>query len=179
MLRVLGIFAGVVAVAIAAVLIYATTRPDSFRVQRTATIQAPPERIYPLIEDFRNWRSWSPYEKLDPGMKRSVAGADRGKGATYAWNGNNNVGEGRMEITDAAHPRKVTIKLDFIRPFEGHNTAEFTLDPRGDTTDVTWAMYGPATYLTKLMSVFVNFDTMIGRDFETGLASMKTVAEKP
>ena len=110
-------------------------------------------------------------------MKRTLSGAPTGKGAIYEWSGNKDVGKGRMEITDAVPPSKVLIKLDFIEPFEGHNTAQFDLQSRGELTDVTWALYGPSPFITKLMGVFFDMDTMIGRDFETGLANLKAVAE--
>ena len=163
-------------VAIVALLAYAATRPDTLRVERTVRIQAPPERIHPLISDFHKWASWSPYEKLDPAMKRTHSGAASGKGAVYEWDGNNQVGQGRMEILETA-PSRITIQLDFIRPFEGHNIAEFALEPGGGSTNVAWVMHGPTGYLGKLMGVFVNMDTMIGRDFETGLANLKSLAE--
>ena len=167
-----------IAVLIAAVLIYATTRPDTFSVQRTETIKAPPDKIFPLINDFHSWPSWSPWEKLDPAMQRTHSGATAGQGATYAWVGNSKVGEGRMEILASAPSSKISIKLDFIKPFEGHNTADFTLQPQGDSTQVTWVMYGPAPYVTKLMGVFVSMDKLIGKDFEAGLANLKSAAEK-
>jgi uncharacterized protein YndB with AHSA1/START domain len=178
MLKIVGIVAGVVMVLVAGVLVYATTRPDAFRIERMASIKAPPDRIFALINDFRSWRSWSPYEKLDPNMKRSLSGAPSGKGAVYAWESEGKAGAGRMEITDAAPPSKVAIKLDFTKPFEAHNWAEFTLDPEGDTTTVTWAMHGPSPYIAKVMGIFVDMDHMIGRDFETGLANLKALAEK-
>jgi hypothetical protein len=168
----------VIVVLIAAVLLYATTRPDSFSVQRTATIKAPPEKVFALINDFHNWPVWSPWEKLDPAMQRTHSGANAGKGAVYAWLGNSDVGEGRMEIVESAAPSKVDIKLDFIKPFESSNTTLFTLQPQGGSTQVTWQMQGPAPYITKLMTVFVSMDAMIGKDFEAGLANLKTVAEK-
>jgi len=167
-----------IAVLIAAVLIYATTRPDTFSVQRTETIKAPPDKIFPLINDFHSWPSWSPWEKLDPAMQRTHSGATAGQGAAYAWVGNSKVGEGRMEILASAPSSKISIKLDFIKPFEGHNTADFTLQPQGDSTQVTWVMYGPAPYVTKLMGVFVSMDKLIGKDFEAGLANLKSAAEK-
>jgi uncharacterized protein YndB with AHSA1/START domain len=172
------VIAIVVIAAVGAVLAYATTRPDSFTVQRTATIKAPPDKIFALINDFHSWPAWSPWEKLDPAMQRTHGGAAQGKGATYAWVGNSKVGEGRMEILESTPPSKVSIKLDFIKPFEGHNTADFTLQPQGDSTQVTWVMYGPAPYITKLMGIFVSMDEMIGKDFEEGLGNLKTVAEK-
>jgi hypothetical protein len=167
----------VVAIAIAIVLILAVTKPNVFRVQRATTIQAPLEKIFALINDFHRWRSWSPYENRDPAMQRGFAGADKGKGAIYTWDGNNNVGSGRMEIVDSSAPSKIVIKLDFIKPFEGHNTAEFTMLPHGDATNVTWTMYGPASFMSKLMQVFINLDRMIGKDFEIGLANLKRLAE--
>jgi uncharacterized protein YndB with AHSA1/START domain len=166
------------AVLIAAVLGLAVTKPDTFRIQRAVTIKAPPEKIFAVINDFHNWTSWSPWEKLDPAMKRTHSGAASGKGAIYEWQGNSKVGEGRMEILDTTAPSKIAIKLDFIKPFEGHNTAEYTLVPQGEMTNVTWAMYGPTPFISKLMQVFISFDKMIGKDFEEGLANLKAVAEK-
>jgi uncharacterized protein YndB with AHSA1/START domain len=168
----------VVVVLIAGVLVFATTRPDAFRVERSISIKAPPEKIFPYFDDFNRWAAWSPWEKLDPLMKRSFSGAPSGKGAVYAWEGNGKVGAGRMEIIDSAAPTKLAIKLDFLKPFEGHNTAEYTLVPAGDSTQVTWAMFGPAPYISKLMGIFVSMDSMIGKDFETGLANLKAAAEK-
>lgn len=163
---------------IALVLVYAATRPDTFRVERTARIAAPAAKIFPLINDFHRWGEWSPYEKLDPAMKRSFGGAPAGQGATYAWEGNDKAGAGRMEIAESTPPSKVAIKLDFIKPFEGHNIAEFTLAPQGEATQVTWAMHGPSPYVAKLMGIFFDMDQMIGKDFETGLANLKTATEK-
>ena len=168
----------VIAVLIAAVLVFAATRPDNFRVERSVTIKAPPEKIYPYFDDFNRWAVWSPWEKLDPVMKRTFSGPPTGAGAVYAWQGNSKVGEGRMEILESSPSSKLLIKLDFIKPFEGHNTAEYTLVPSGDTTQVTWAMYGPAPFVSKLMGVFVSMDSMIGKDFEAGLANLKAAAEK-
>src|SRR5262249_8521746 len=129
------------------------------------------------ITDLKGWSAWSPYEKKDPAMKRTLSGAAAGKGAIYEWDGNKDVGKGRMEITDATPSSKVLIKLDFIAPIEGHNTAEFDLQGKGDTTDVTWAIYGPSPFFHKVMSVFFNMDKMIGGDFETGLANLKAAVE--
>lgn len=167
-----------IVVLIAGLLIFAAMKPDTFRVERSAIIKAPPERIFPLINDFRRWGAWSPWEKMDPAMTRTHSGAASGKGSVYAWEGNDKVGKGRMEIVESSPPSKVTIKLDFLQPFEAHNTAEFTLEGRGDTTNVTWAMYGPSPYVTKLMTVFFSMDSMVGKDFEAGLANLKAAAEK-
>ena len=166
------------AVLIAAVLVFAATRPDTFRVQRSTTIKAQPEKIFRLVNDLHQWAAWSPYEKKDPAMNRTFTGSPSGKGATYEWDGNKNVGKGRMEIIDSVSPFKIEIKLDFIRPFEGHNIAEFTFAPRGDSTDVTWAMYGPAPFLSKLIGLFINMDSMIGNDFAAGLSNLKNLSEK-
>ena len=162
---------------IVGILVVAATKPDDFRVQRTTTINAPAEKIAPLINDFHAWSSWSPFERLDPEMKRTYSGADRGKGAVYQWDGNSQAGAGRMEIIDSS-PSKVGIQLDFNRPFESHNVAEFTLEPRGTSTDVTWAMHGPNLFIGKVMSVFMSMDRMVGSDFETGLRNLKALAEK-
>ena len=154
------------------------TKPDSFSVQRAISIKAPAEKIFPLINDFHQWVAWSPYENKDPAMKRTYSGAESGKGAVYAWDGNNNVGSGRMEILDTSVPSKIVIKLDFFKPFEGHNTAEFTMLPQGDATNLTWVMHGPAVFMSKVMQVFMNLDKMIGKDFEAGLANLKKLTEK-
>jgi Polyketide cyclase / dehydrase and lipid transport len=168
----------VVVVLLLAVLAYAATRPDTFRVQRSTTIKAAPEKIFALIDDFHRWAAWSPYEQLDPAMQRTFSGADSGKGAVYAWESQGKAGSGRMEITNISTASRVTIQLDFLKPFEGHNIAEFTLQPRDGAIDVTWAMYGPSPYVAKIMGLVFNMDKMIGKDFETGLENMKAVAEK-
>jgi carbon monoxide dehydrogenase subunit G len=178
MLKTIALFIVVpLVVAVAAVLIFAATKPDTMHFQRSASIKAPPEKIFALINDFRKWGAWSPYEHKDPAMKRTYSGASAGKGAVYEWDGDKNVGRGRMEITDVSEPSKVKIKLDFFKPFEAHNTAEFTLEPKGDSTTVTWAMYGPCPFIGKVMSVFVDMDRMVGKDFEIGLASLKGATE--
>jgi hypothetical protein len=177
MFEIIAIIAVILALAIAAVLILALRKPDTFSVSRAAQVKAPPEKIFALISDFQQWRAWSPYEDRDPNLQRSYSGAASGKGAIYQWNGNKNVGSGRMEILDAPAPRRVAIKLDFLKPFEAHNTAEFTLLPQGDTTQVTWLMHGPAPFMAKLMHVFINMDSMVGKDFATGLANIKRIAE--
>ena len=168
----------IVAVLLAGILIFAATRPDTFRVQRSTSIKAPPERIFPLINDLQRWGAWSPYEKRDPAMKRTFGATTAGKGAVYEWDGDKNVGQGRMEISDTSPPSKVTIRLDFLRPFEAHNMVEFTLAAKGDYTDVTWAMQGPVPYPAKVIHVFFDMDSMVGKDFETGLANLKSISEK-
>lgn len=160
------------------VLAYAATRPDSFRVQRAVVIHAPPATIMALISDFHQWTVWSPWEKLDPAMTRTYGGAPKDMGSIYAWSGNSKVGAGRMEITGMNAASNVTIKLDFLEPFESHNITEFVLEPHGDTTTVTWAMYGPSSYTTKLMGLVSSMDSMIGGDFERGLSNLKAAAEQ-
>jgi uncharacterized protein YndB with AHSA1/START domain len=177
MFEIIAIIAAVLALAVAAVLIIAARKPDTFQVERATSIKAPPEKIFPLINDFHQWQSWSPYEVKDPDMQRTFSGAASGKGAVYAWNGNKNVGSGRMEILDAPPQRKVVIKLDFFTPFEGHNTAEFTMQPVGDSTNVTWLMHGPCPFMMKVMHVFMNMDNMVGKDFAIGLANLKRITE--
>ncbi len=182
MFEIVAIIAVVLAIAIGVVLILAATKPDTFSVRRATTVNAPPERIFALIHDFHQWGTWSPYENKDPAMQRTYSGSARGRGAIYAWDGNNKVGSGRMEILDTSAPSKILIKLDFFKPFEGHNTAEFTMLPQGDaanmTTNVTWLMHGPAPFMSRLMQVFMNMDNMIGKDFEIGLAKLKRLTEK-
>jgi len=156
----------------------AAMKPDTFTVKRVVSIKAPPEKIAALVTDFHQWGNWSPWEHLDPNMKRTFSGAPNGKGAIYEWEGNKQVGKGRMEIMDASTPAKTVIKLDFLQPFESHNTTEFTLVAQGDVTQVSWDMAGPMPFLSKIMSVFASMDSMIGKDFEKGLANMKASAEK-
>ncbi|MBX9826385.1 MAG: SRPBCC family protein [Xanthobacteraceae bacterium] len=177
-MKLVAIIFGVFLLAVGGVLAYAATRPDVFQVRRTASIKAPPEKIFPLINDFKSWTAWSPYEKKDPAMKRTYGATASGKGATYAWEGDKNVGSGSMEIMDAPAPSRVTIKLDFTRPFQAHNIADFTLQPVEGGTNVTWSMSGPTPFFGKILHVFVDVDKMVGRDFEAGLANLKSVAEK-
>ena len=165
------------AVAIAGILILAAMKPDIFVVQRSTLINAPAEKVFLLINDYKNWGSWSPYENIDPAMKRSFSGAPSGKGSVYEWTGNKDIGHGRMEITDTAQPSRVTIKLDFFSPFEAHNIAEFTMKPEGSATKVTWVMRGPLPYMAKVMHTVFSMDKMVGGQFAEGLANMKAVAE--
>jgi Polyketide cyclase / dehydrase and lipid transport len=179
MFEILAIIAVVLAIAIAVVLILAATKPDTFTVQRAAVVKAPPEKIFPLINDFHQWGTWSPWEGKDPGMKRNYSGAASDRGAVYAWDGNKNVGSGRMEILDTSSPSKIVINLDFFKPFEAHNTAEFTMLPQGDgATNISWVMHGPAPFVSKMMKVFMNIDKMVGKDFEIGLSNLKKLTEK-
>ncbi len=175
MLKIIGI---VIAVVIAAVVILVATKPDTFHIQRTASINATPDKIFPHIGDLHAWEAWSPYLKLDPAMKTRYSGAPAGIGAVYEWQGNSNAGAGRVTITDITPPNQVMIKLDMFKPFIAHNDVTFTLQAKGDATDVTWAMDGRNTIFSKVMSVFIDMDRMVGGQFEEGLANLKTVVEK-
>jgi len=165
--------------ALALLLAYAATRPDTFRVERSRVIAAPPEQLYGLIHDLRQFNTWNPYERKDPAAKGEYSATTTGPGARYAWQGDK-VGTGSMEIVDATAPRRVGMKLDFVKPFEAHNQVEFTLLPEGTgATRVTWAMQGPVPYLAKIAHLFFNMDRMVGQDFEDGLANLQAVVQKP
>lgn len=178
MLKILLIIVAVIVVLLAAVVVFASTKPDVFHVERTVTFNAPPEKIFPLINDFHQWQAWSPYEKLDPSMTRSITGVESGQGAVYAWDGSGKAGAGRMEILQSTPSSKILIQLDFSRPFEAHNTATFTLAPATDGTAVTWAMDGPNPLIAKVMGLFFDMDQMIGKDFAQGLENLKAITEK-
>ena len=165
-----------VVAALALLLIYAATRPDSFRVERSTRINAQPDKVFALINDLHGFNTWNPFNKKDPAIKGGYSGAASGKGAAYSWQ-SETVGVGSMEIVDTTPAAKVTMKLDFVKPFEAHNIAEFTLTPEGDATRVNWAMHGPSPYVSKLMQVFFSMDKIVGKDFEDGLANLKVLAE--
>jgi hypothetical protein len=167
----------ILVVAVIAILILVAVKPATYHVERSTTIAATPEKISPLIADFHNWNEWSPWAKLDPNMHVSYSGASAGQGAIYEWEGNSKVGTGRMEIL-AADPTLTSIKLDFVSPFASHNRTNFVLQPQGMTTRVTWTMDGPNTFASKLMSLFVSMDKMIGKDFDAGLGQLKSAAER-
>ena len=177
MLKALGVIAGIVVVAVAIVLVAASTRPSTFRVERSADIAAPPSAVAPLTSDFHNWKLWSPWEHLDPNMQVTYGGAPSGTGATYDWQGNRKAGKGHMEVL-AATPEETRIHLLFYEPFPGDNLATFTFAPAGAGTHVTWVMTGPVSFPGKVMTVFTSMDKMIGPDFERGLTNMKAVAER-
>jgi len=169
----------VIVVLIAGLLVYAATTPDTFRVERTGTINAAPEKIFPYLNDFRKGEAWSPYEKKDPSMKRTHFGAESGKGSVYEFSGNKDVGSGRLEILDSVTPSKVVLSLEMREPFSGgRNIIEYTLEPQADGTKFTWSMHGPVPYLGKVMCVFVSMDKMMGADFEAGIANLKAIVEK-
>lgn len=152
---------------------------DTYTVERSATIDAPPERIYPQVADFHNWPKWSPWEDVDPELTRTYSGAQSGTGAVYGWSGNRKAGRGRMEITDATEPSRVQIDLLFEKPFKARNDTVFTIQPEGSGSRVTWTMTGRKTFMTKVVGVFTSMDKLVGGDFEKGLRRLKAVAEKP
>ena len=152
---------------------------DTYTVTRSATIDAPPERVYEQIVDFHNWTRWSPWEDLDPDLKRTYSGSESGKGAAYAWSGNRKVGEGRMEITEATEPSAVRIDLAFLKPFKAQSEAVFSIAPDGAGSRVTWVIEGRKSLMTKVMGVFKSMDSMIGPDLDKGLARLKGTTEKP
>ncbi len=162
---------------LALVLIYAATKPDLFHVERSIEIKASPEKIFGLVNDFRQWDAWTPYNK-DPAMKKTYSANTIGKGAHYAWVGNKDVGEGEITITDTSAPRTIAMELHMIKPFEGRNHVVFSFNAVADSTKVVWALEDQHTYFLKLLSIFLNMDKMIGKDFETGLARLKAAAEK-
>jgi uncharacterized protein YndB with AHSA1/START domain len=161
-----------------AVLIYASTRPDSFRIERSITVAAPAEKIFPLLNDLHQWEAWSPWEKIDPILQRSYSGPQSGKGAGYAWTGNKDVGQGSMEIIESTPSSKVVLSLHFLKPFEARNTVAFVLLPQANGTLVTQAMYGPSPFISKIMGLVFSMDKMVGSKYEEGLASIKALAEK-
>lgn len=167
----------VIVLAVVGLLGYAATRPDSYRVERSTTIAAPPAVVFSHLEDFRLWTAWSPWEKLDPQMKRTYEGPEKGVGAAYAWEGNKDVGKGKMTITEAQPPASVSYKLEFIEPFASQAQTTFRLAPQGNATSVTWEMAGNSNYMMKLFGIFMNMDKAIGGDFERGLTNLKLVAE--
>lgn len=178
MLKIFGIIAGIGAIAIVGVLLYAASKSDTFQVQRSLRVNASPERVFPLINNLRGMNTWNPFVEADPNIKLDYSGPDSGKGARHEWVGNRQVGEGAIEITDATVPAKVTLKLDMRKPIAAQNTVVFTLVPNGGSTVVTWAMTGERPYIGKVMDVFFNIDRMVGGQFEKGLAKLKAIAEK-
>lgn len=168
----------ILVISIVLILIYAQTRPNSFRIERSMLIHSTPEKIFPHINNFHQWESWSPWEKIDPQILRTYSGSAEAKGAVYEWSGNKNIGKGRMEIIDSVPSTKVTIKLDFITPFEAHNSVDFVLKAQGNGTLVTQAMYGPSPFISKLMGIFFSMEKMVGAKYEEGLAKLKEVVEK-
>jgi hypothetical protein len=172
----------VIVLGVAALLAVASRRPPTFRIERSTRIAAPMLQVAELIDDFRAWKKWSPWEQIDPSLQRSYSGPDAGVGAVYEWSGNGKAGTGRMEITGMdAGPDKgiITIRLDFLKPFKASNTAEFVMTPTAEGTELTWAMFGPSPFVSKVMGVFFDMDKMVGKDFEAGLSELKRQAEQP
>ena len=169
--------AAVLGVATVVVLGIAASKPDEMVVERSTMIKAPPEKVFALVNDLHSWDKWSPWEEKDPKMKRTFSGAESGKGAVYTWDGNDDVGAGSMTITDATVPSNIKIDLNFIKPFQGENKVNFSFQPEPDGTRVAWVMNGPSPFMAKVMQVFINCDEMCGKDFEKGLAKLKTAAE--
>ncbi len=172
------IVGGVLLVGIVVVLSIAMTKPDIFAIERSVSIKAPPEKIFAVIGDFHRAPEWSPWEALDPQMKRSFSGSASGKGAIYSWSGNDEVGEGSMEVLEFNPPTKMVMNLHFVRPMEGDNAVEYVLVPEGEMTKMTWSMRGPNNFCGKVMQVFMNCEAMCGKAFEDGLAKLKAVCEK-
>lgn len=167
----------VIAIPVALILLFAATRPDTLRVQRWLSIDAPSEKIFALIDDFHNWNRWAPQDKEDSTMKRTYSGPASGAGAISEWQSSGSAGAGRMSIAESVRPTRIVIQTDFVKPFEAHNVNEFILEPAGAATRVTWTMQGSNLYLMKVMGVFVNMDRMMGKHFETGLCNLKAMAE--
>ena len=164
------------AAAVVTLLMVAASKPNTFRIERSASVAAAPEAVHAQIVDFHKWVDWSPWERMDPSMERHYSGAEQGIGAIYSWAGSGKAGQGRMEISEAT-AAKILIRLEFIKPFKATNTAEFTLEPQGDDTLVTWAMYGPRPFVSKIMGTLFNMDDLVGKDFEAGLSNLKVLVE--
>ena len=158
-------------------VIVVATRPADFRITRSITIAAPPEAVFAQVNDFHKWDEWSPWAKLDPAMKQTYEGAPAGTGAIYSWAGNNEVGEGRMTITESRTNEMINIKLEFLKPFAAVNTTEFSFAPEGNQTRVVWSMSGKNNFMAKAFDLFMNMDKMVGSDFEKGLRQMKSIVE--
>lgn len=176
MKKAIAIVVGVVLVGVIAILGIAATKPDQVHVERSLTMKASPAEIHPHINNYKNWMAWSPWEKQDPNMKRSFSGPESGVGAKYAWVGNDNVGTGDMTIT-SSEPEQIKLDLHFVKPFEGTSKVTFSMVPEGEATKVTWAMDSDNAFPCKVMQVFISMDDCCGKEFEKGLASLKTVSE--
>jgi hypothetical protein len=173
------IILGLLVIAVAGVVLYAlTTQPDTFRVSRATTINAPADKIFGIVTDLRRGVEWSPYEKKDPNMKKSFNGPATGPGSQMAWDGNKDIGAGTLTIANATAPSKVVLNLDMTRPMEGHNIIEYDLTPESGGTRMTWSMHGPMNPIGKVMCLFLNMDKMVGKDFEDGLRNLKALAER-
>jgi len=168
----------VVLVIVAVILMAAAMKPNTFRIERSVEIQAPQEKIFPLINDFRNWREWAPQDREDPSIMRTYSGPPSGVGTASEWTSSGKAGSGKMSITESVPPSKVEIAVDFVKPFAAHNVNTFMLEPEGGSTKVTWSMQGTNLYFMKVMSMFSSMDRMLGGHFERGLRDLKTAAER-
>jgi hypothetical protein len=178
MLKTILVIAVILAVGLVSVVAYAAiSQPDTFRVQRATTINAPADKLVGILTDLRRGAEWSPYEKKDPTMKKTFSGPASGPGATLSWDGNSDVGAGSLTVANVT-PSKVTLSLAMTRPMTANNIVEYTFAPQGNTTAMTWAMHGPMPLVSKVMCVFMNFDRMIGADMERGLKDLKALAER-
>jgi carbon monoxide dehydrogenase subunit G len=169
---------GILAVLIVVFVVLVAIKPNTFRIQRSIDIKASPDKVFALISDFHNWTLWAPQDKEDSTMKRSYGGSAKGEGAISEWNSSGSAGKGRMFITESKPPNRITINVDFARPFETHNVNEFTLEPAGDSTKVTWTMQGTNLLIMKMMGIFVNMDGVMGKHFDAGLNNLKALAEQ-
>jgi carbon monoxide dehydrogenase subunit G len=168
-----------ITIVVAAILLFAASKPNTFRVKRSIQIHAPAEKVFALINDFRDWPQWAPQDREDSSMQRTYSGAASGVDAVSDWSSRGSAGRGRMTIVESIPAKKVSVKVDFIKPFEAHNLNEFALEPQGASTNVTWSMQGTNLYMMKVMGVFLNMDKVMGKHFEDGLANLKAAAEQP
>jgi len=166
------------AVLVVLLVLVVATRPPTFHVERSMAIAAPPERVFPHVNDFHAWTAWSPWEKIDPQMQRTYSGTPAGVGTIYAWDGNGNVGAGRMTITKSTPSSQIVIRLEFFEPFAATNTATFTFVPTPTGTTLTWAMDGSKNFLAKALHMVMDMDKMVGGSFEQGLAALAAIAER-
>ncbi len=169
----------VVAVLVVAMLVVVAMQSEDFRIARSATIAAAPAEVFPQVNDFHRWEQWSPWAKLDPAMKTTYEGPATGEGSAYSWSGNNKVGAGKMTVLKSQPPERLLIQLDFLRPMKVTNTAEFTFEPKGRSTVVTWTMTGKKNFMAKAFHLVMNMEKLVGPDFEKGLAQLKAVVESP
>lgn len=171
------VVAGVVVALVGVFVLVVAMQPSEYRVERSLTMSAPPEAIFPEVNNLRQWQHWSPWAKLDPNAKNTFDGPSSGEGAVFKWSGNDEVGEGTMTIVESRENEFVSMRLDFVRPFEDTGMSEFTFKPEGDKTTVVWAMHGRQPFMGKLMCLFMDMDAMLGTEFEKGLASLRKIAE--
>ena len=177
MKRILKIFLIVIVVVVLAFVVVVALRPADFRVTRSAIIAAPPDAVFAQVNNLHNWTEWSPWAKLDPDVKNTFEGPASGVGATFAWAGNNRVGEGRMAITESKPNESIQMKLEFLKPIQAVNIMEFTLKPDGDRTVVTWSMFGKNNFMSKAVSLFMNYDQLIGEQFQKGMTNLNSVLQ--